>query len=278
MARQPKMRMKTLLLTLPFGALLATSAEARDISMRFDIYAGGVHAASGVYWATVERDKYRVEARTQTLGMLDKMFQWRSQTKASGRIVDGELTPQSAYHMGQNRRGKREIDIAFRPGQSTLATIKGTGKYDDDAKGPLPLAGAPLDALTGLTKAILAPRSAANPCGPEMDVFTGRRRNVVSFKALGPDLLKPTQYAAYNGPATKCQMFYERKVAFQEDLGKPQGEKKPRPDVYVWFAPSKAQDVAIPVRIETHSRYGHAVVHLMSLKVDDDIKLAHKAR
>ncbi len=254
----------------------------RDIQLSFRVFAGGVHALDATYRAHLGADKFSLIAWSRTAGVLDSLFKWRSKTRASGRVIEGALVPREFRHQGESRQGRREVSLHYAVGRPVMATIKGTGKYDDDSKGPLALAGSPSDVLTALTRVLLNPAASKNPCGQPFEVFTGKRRNGLRFKYLGTDRLKRSRYAAFSGPAVKCRMLYDRRVAFVEDLDKPRDEKreaekqKNAPKVIFWLAPRGQHSIAVPVRIETKSRYGTAIVHLTELRVDNELKLASK--
>ncbi len=263
------------------SAAMASEAKAQEIVLKFRVYTAGVHAVDAEYRASIDATSYEASATTKTQGLLDAMFEWRSSTKSAGKISDGMLLPNLFLHTGSNRLGTRDVKVEYAASGPYVATIKGSGKYQDDSKGPLELFGLPVDVMTALTRGLLHQAAGDNLCAPDMDVFTGKRRNTIRFEYLGPDKLKQNPYAAFSGEAVKCRLHYDRQIAFVEDWEKAQKKtanakkpEKPKVLVHVWFSPKDRMGINVPVRIETDSRFGIAIVHLMEFTLDNQIKLA----
>ena len=142
-----------------------------------------------------------------------------------------------------------------------------------------------IDVMTALTQGLLYKEAGGNLCAPDMDVFTGKRRNTIRFEYIGPENLKSSPYSSFVGEAIKCQMHYDRQIAFVEDWEKSQRKKaktdKPKEkrnvSVFVWLSPIENMGANIPVRIESNSRYGLSIIHLQEFRHGDEIKIARKA-
>jgi len=279
-----KSGMKFLLVGLMLS-VFAASAEAEEIALRFSVYTAGMHALDGQYQATISETGYHASATTKTMGMLDTLFEWRSTTTVAGLVEAGQLIPKTFDHQGQNRMGGRSIKVDFKADGPRVASIQGSGKYEDDSKGPAELYGLPIDVMTALTQGLLHKDVGGNLCAPNMDVFTGKRRNTIRFEYIGPEKLKPSPYTSFVGEAIKCQMHYDRQIAFVEDWEKSQRKKakqdkskeKEKVTVFVWLSPIDKMGANIPVRIESNSRYGLSIVHLQEFRHGDEIKIARKA-
>ena len=274
-----------------FGAVLGAGlllislapAAAQDIAMSFRVFTGGLHALDAHYQAAIGAERYRVTAQTHTMGLLDDFFKWRSTTVTRGRLEDGGFKPLAFNYVGENRMGRRQIDVDFAAPKAPMATVVGSGKYEDDSKGPRALLGLPIDLMTALTIGLLDKTDGDNLCAPAMDVFTGTRRSNVYFEYLGPEYLKRTAYGAYEGETIKCRMHYDRLIAFVDDYEKAQQEQreenreeKPKASVLVWIARHDKMGINVPVLIQAESHYGTALVHLAKFQLDDQIKLVAK--
>ena len=247
------------LLASPLSAAAAEPPLALDLGV--EMYAAGLHALSIDLSAELEGPRYRVEGRAQTRGLMDVLFRWRSTSQSGGRLGrDGEIFPELHRVQGEMRWGARETVLRYDP--EGRVQVRVTPPPEKERRKPVPPELAE-DTLDTLSAALLALREAKpeNACRRSAPVFDGRRRYDVRFEPVGPDVLKPSQYAMYAGPALKCRVEIVRIRGFQDD-----GEldEKPRKGAtWVWYARLPQAPVALPVRLEIETEYGYGIGHLV---------------
>ena len=247
-----------LLLAAPLPAAAAEPPLTLDLGV--EIYAAGVHALSLDLTAAIEDQRYRVEGQAQTRGMMDVLVRWRSRSHAEGRISrDGELRPELYRVTGQMRWSERETTVRYDE-SGRVAEVKVVPPPDKARRAaPAELSTDTLDSLSAALVALRAPDPAA-ACRQTAPVFDGRRRYDVRFHAVGEETLKQNEYSVFAGQALKCEVEIVRIRGFEED-GKPDEDPRER-KTWVWFARLPESPVALPVRLEIESQYGHGVAHL----------------
>jgi hypothetical protein len=246
------------LLAAPLPAAAAEPPLALDLGV--EIYAAGVHALSLDLMAEIDGRRYRVEGRAQTRGMMDVLVRWRSQSASEGRIAsDGELRPELHRVKGEMRWSNRETTLRYDE-QGRVAEVKVVPPPERRRSVPEALSTDTLDTLSAALVALRAP-DAASACRQTAPVFDGRRRYDVRFHAVGEEILKPSAFSIFTGPALKCEVEIVRIRGFQDD-GEPEEDVRER-KTWVWFARLPDAPVALPVRLEIESDFGHGVAHLV---------------
>lgn len=267
-------RLSAALLLAVFAATPAAADQRFTLEMSIDVYVGGMHGMKAAIKAERQGARYRVESRSQTLGLIDSFLNWRSMTHTVGKWSPSGPVPRLHRYRSASRWGERSVVTDyFADGRVETAYFKKGKKapFDDD-RVPIPnraLTGS-LDLLTAILAATAGGNNKSQPCGRRIPVFDGRRRYDVELLPAGSEALKKSKYSAYKGPAVKCRLAvtpiggFTKQWMAEAAARRAQGEKPF--DITVWFAADGKQQLHLPVRAEARNWLGWLIVHLSSYR------------
>lgn len=167
------MRLLVLLLMMLPAAALANSTRAT-----FDVYVGGIKAAT-LAVAGEERDgRYAVAGVMESAGVVGAFRHVRYDASARGQVAGGDLGPRRYSETLRNGGRTVEKSMTWRGG---VPLLRGGGKRDDDDLDPAAQVGTvdPLSAIWGVLRDVPEQRA----CGFSADIFDGARRARVRLGA-----------------------------------------------------------------------------------------------
>lgn len=255
--------------TIAASAASATATEA--LTVRYDVYLGGIHGLDAEFTLRRSADRYSFESVSQTHGFWSYLFRWESRSMGEGRIEGGRLVP--AVHRARSVGGgePRGLDILY-DAEGNVASVAIEPKSEETDRVPVPpaLIRGAMDATTGLIQALGA-MPPGGACGGTIPVYDGRRRFDVRLAPEGTKNLPPNRYSNFAGPASVCRLTFRnvaggrtpertafwRRVDAEGNAGFP---------TLVYLAPVAPGGEMMPVRVEVDSPFGWAIVHLKGVQ------------
>jgi hypothetical protein len=98
-------------------------------------------------------------------------------------------------------------------------------------------------------------------CDRTIAVFDGRRRYDMQISDRGEQMIKPSRYSLFAGPAHACYSKIRRIAGYALDAPK----KPPRDDGTFWLTQFTPDGPPVPVRMEFDGNWGTSVVHLVEV-------------
>lgn len=259
--------------------LLALPAWAAEQHLRYELYAAGLDAVEANATIRENGRAYSADLEAQTRGLLGRLVPWQGSFHSEG--VDGrDAMPLPLLHVSTARDRKHTQVQTYRYGGD------GTFKAYDvrtDGRDTTPKDVDPVltrDTTDALSAALASMRvvAAGKPCAGASEVFDGERRYRLVFHDLGRDVLKPSSYTIYGGPAEKCaaevvplQGKWHAKprgwLSIQE-----QGRKLGTLPL-VWMAAIEPGAAAVPVRVQVATAYGTLVMNVIGYANDRHMQL-----
>jgi hypothetical protein len=248
---------------VPNGLAVAPGAfDNAPANLAYQLYFGGLKALALDVEIDLSSALYRVRLSAHTEGLIDWIVDWTAHSSSEGSVAGGALHP--ARHRTESilRGSRRDTTLAFQQDGSIDAAVE--PPIDEDEREPVTAEQA-RGALDPISAVLIAARKVAaqGSCDQRVKVFDGRRRYDLAFSDGGPQVLQPTEYGSFSGPATLCLFRYIRIAGFQKPGGRwsnPRDEDR----VYrVWLAPIVAGLPPLPVRIEAEGTFGDLIVHLV---------------
>jgi len=239
---------------------LAEAAEPPPrISLVYDMHLGGLHMAQLEFAAEMEGDTYALRSETQTRGLFNALVGFVARVQTRGMLT--ENGPRPAHHRAANqwRGGDRWAEIHYGPDGRVDAAIHPPPEEDDRPKVPVEMRA---DTVDPLTAALAMWRGVDSPqaCEGEVRVFDGRRRYDLAFAPGGPGTWK-------NGPlrvpASLCTVRIHRLAGFSGSPWIP--ASRDVDEATVWLASADERLPPLPVRMESESAVGMAVIRLVSI-------------
>lgn len=243
-------------------ALVASPARAEPVSAQYQVYFGGLHVLNAE--AKWERGSgwYRLVAEAETQGFLGWLNPWKGTTESRGHIAGGKAVPSHHLNWGTDEdsdSGTRLVEISYDPGGDVVGTLV-QPEQDWDGRHPLP-AGAtegtldPLSVIVGLGELL----QNGGRCEGSFPVYDGRKRYDLIVSDIGEQVLEPTSYSIYAGPARGCRLDYEMLGGHRIERNKYADTARRR---VVWVARPAEGAPPIPVRLEIGTAYGALMGHI----------------
>ena len=211
----------------------AFAAFAVAENLRYDAQVAWFHAGTIEMALQVEANRYELSGAVTTSGATNRLFKWRGQFAATGRLVEG-FPITSAYLLLEDDGETREVLLAFGDRTTILAT-------NDEAEVlPLP-PGSDLMSVIFL----------ASHCFAETTVHDGEDHyRIIPERSAERNLRQGPEY--YSGPAKRCD------YRFRYDDGSTRR-------VSIWVADN--EQPRFPVRIQI--RVPFLPDGILRLRVDD---------
>jgi len=264
-------RTRLLAACLLAAPLLATALPVQAERLRLDyrVHVGGMTVMEVQALLSLTGDRYAIEMKGATQGMLGRIISWTTQSSTVGAITPAGPQPsryqvESAWR-GEPRNVRMEYDgkgglhVAADPspqaeGRETVPDSMRRGSTD------------PLSAHLG----VLLAAGRGEGCARTVPVYDGRRRYDLTFSDAGPEALAASRYSVFAGMTRHCRV-QSRTLAgrkLSEGTGFWQrGSDEERPPLDVWIAPLRPGGPVLPVRLETDSTFGGVLVHLAAVTV-----------
>lgn len=257
------------------GALAAGRADAAPaeaLTVRYDVYVGGIHGLEAEFTLRRAGGRYAFESVSQTFGFWSYLFRWESRSMGEGRIEGERFVP--AVHRARSIGGgePRGLDILY-DAEGNVASVEIEPKSEETDRVPVPpaLIRGATDATTGLMQ-VLAAMPAGGACGGTIPVYDGRRRFDVRLNPAGTTDLAPIRQSSFAGRASVCRLTFRnvaggrtpertmfwRRVDADGNAGFP---------TTVYLAPVAPGGEMMPVRVEVDTPLGWAIVHLKGVQV-----------
>lgn len=250
----------------------AGAAEDLRLDLTFAIYATGLHLVTLEANTAIGGDGYTMRARLKTEGMADWLTRFTQDAISTGTLVDNKPTPQRFHTLSDGRFGRRVIELLWdEAGAVRVAQLDPPlGAEDRTPILPETLPGAIDPSTANMLRALTATTGAA--CTGSSAVFDGRRRYNLHFTPAGEVTLAPSSYAAYAGPAQKCDVRFEAVGGYlrREVENTKLAESRA---ITIWLAEGVDRRAHIPVRLEVESGWGPLIIHLTRAVIDGQVKL-----
>ncbi len=253
-------------------------AGDRVLRVTYGVYVGGLFLASIDLETGLSPNEFEAEAFIKTEGLADALIETTATIASEGR-VDGSAIASKTYNSDIIDRKKRQlVSLEFVNGKPQ--TPNSFPEYDLKKR---PVSNFekrntidPLSAILSIMKGINA--SPQSPCGKKTKVFDGRRRFDLSMEFIENENVSSGKEGAYDGPAVKCWLGYKKIAGYKPYKDKLQKWKKSDwPDIYMWLAPMKEDEIHVPVRFFADTEYGAIVARATRLEVMSAEKYAETA-
>lgn len=255
--------------------------EQHVIGLKYNVYAGGIHALEATMDFNTSPDAYDVHVSANTQGFIGGLFPWSAVYTTKGHTEKGQLLPSLHKSKSVWKKSIKETNMMFsEDGQFEKAVEKEGSriKTRDDVSDKLTLNA--VDVLTA-TLQMLQTVSLDNNCNSTVPVFDGKRRFNLVFKKGKMTTLSKSKYSAYEGDALRCIVEVEPVAGFKKkDMKRGwlavQNHTKERDKMpTIWLAQIAENTPMVPVRMEIASSYGTVVAHLSDIERHDS-SLAQK--
>lgn len=255
----------SLLLVLP--AFAKTPMNKGQQSVRYDVYAGGIHALQADLNINAQgAERYDLSLNAKTYGLLAKMAPWQGTFESRG--WQGKDYKPEVHQSTATWRGEKEIKKYSynKDGGFKSYSVKKAGEKEVVRSVDSKLTQGTSDVLTATLNTMRA-IAKTGECSGSTEVFDGKRRFHLMFKQKNNVQLKASRWNAYTGPAVECTV--EVKPIAGKWHEKPRGwmsiqeqgrEKGTMPTV--WFAQMKEGEPAIPVKVRVKTSYGTLFMHV----------------
>ena len=239
---------------------LPMSAQARQVSISYDMFAGGLHALTATLTITRSSPEYAIRAELDTQGFIDFLVRWRSEQRSEGALRDHRAVPNLHTRDGEWRFQNRSTRLTYQADGDVEATIEPPPEADDRTPVSPAQRRGTIDLLSLVVQGAYAP-DAATACQGKAEIFDGRRRYDVGFTAAGWVDLKPQEYGSFGGKALHCRVQLTPVAGFRPDteeetgLGLPEG-------ISVWLTDDANTGIVVPVRFEAEIPFGRLIGHV----------------
>jgi hypothetical protein len=243
-----------------FAAASAAHAAAADpVRLRYDVYNSGFHAMTLTVNVTEEARSYRIAGQFETRGVIDVLMGLSSRVEAEGEIgPDGTVRPRRYASFSRIRGSDRRIVMDYRADGSVAVDAT----PDDEERTPVTPAQI-ANTVDALSAAVQISRTLAETgtCERTIPVFDGRRRYDMQISDRGEQIVKPSRYSLFAGPAHGCYSKIRRIAGYALDSPK----RLPRDDGTFWLTRVTPDGPPVPVRMEFDGNWGTSVVHLVEV-------------
>ena len=254
----------------------ARAAEDLRLDLTFAIHATGLHLMTLEANSVIAGDRYTMRTRMKTEGIADWLTRFTQDAESVGVLKDDRPTPSRFYTVSDGRFGRRIGELLWNEtGAVRVAQLEPPpGAEDRTPILPETLAGAVDPATANMLRALTASTHAA--CSGSSPIFDGRRRYNLHFTPAGAVELPPSSYAAYAGPAQKCDVRFESVGGYiRKDMDNTRLAESRA--ISIWLAEGVDRRAHIPVRLEVESGWGPLMIHLTRAVIDGVVRLQNVA-
>jgi len=239
--------------TVP-AAAAAVAEPAVDYRFAYEAYYSGFkigEADSRLRWAD---SRYAVDLHARSAGVLGWIMEIDQRATSQGRLAP---LPRAEHHRNHNADGDNRnwIELTFENGAARVVDADPDPAGEDRSAVPPDLLREALDPLSAAL-ALGFQTGQAGRCEASVPVFDGRRRYDTVLDHLGEE--------TYTGPAgprqtLRCGFRFVRRAGYR-----PAAKRWKGISGTLWMQQLDAGLPLLPVRVEIHTSYGTAYVHMVS--------------
>ncbi len=240
-------------------AAVHAAAAAEPLRLRYDVYNSGFRVLTFTVNVREETRSYRLDGQFETRGMVDVLMGLSSRVEAEGEIgAGGTVRPRRYASFSHIRGSNRHIVMDYRADGSVAVDAT----PDDEERTPVAPAQI-VNTVDALSAAVQISRSLTETgtCERTIPVFDGRRRYDMQISDRGEQMVKPSRYSLFAGPAHACYSKIRRIAGYTLDAPK----RPPRDDGMFWLTRLIPDGPPVPVRMEFDGNWGTSVVHLVEV-------------
>ena len=256
--------------------LLATSAgaaEQKAVELDYQVWAGGLQAMSLETRMLRSQERYQVDVKVQSAGMLGRFFPFKLKAHSEGtRPVEGQATPRpDQYEVRSKWRDQNRL-VAIRYDDAARPVVEVDPPAEDDNRDPVPM-----DQIVGTVDpmsavlTLLERTARLGRCQGEVPVFDGRRRYDMVIRHIGPTEVSASRYSPYAGPAVECRAGMKRIGGFWNNTKTDEHDYK---ELRIFLAPLREDVPPVPVRLEAKNDFFSIIIHMVDARFGDDVQPA----
>jgi hypothetical protein len=249
---------------LAFGG---QSAIAKSIDLKYRIFVGGLETGEVKLFINHGKDTYHVKSEIRSLGLVDVLIKFRSNSFSRGRITNNIVSPLRHEAHNMWRGDPRSVVMSYNEKGPDMVEVAPSPKDDDRLPVKDEMKLATVDALSAALVTSLSALSEENRCNKSVPIFDGRRRYNIHIKGETEQVVEGP---VFSGDAYRCKLVIERIAGHSNSPWMPQSDDE---SGNVWFARLAPAWTPIPVRFEADIGMGSVVIHLVHASGEDiDIK------
>jgi hypothetical protein len=244
------------------GLLMAAPATAQGrLDAKYEASLAGLPIGKGAWIVDISEDQYQAAVSGATTGLMKSIGGGNGTGASQGRIVSGQLVPQT-YASTVNYGKKAEtIRISLGGGNVKDSSIEPEPPVNPDR---IPVTDAHrrsvLDPMTG---SLLKVAGTGDPLSPDacrnkiMSVFDGRMRYDLRLDYKRMETVKADK--GYHGPVVVCGVTFTPIAGYVPDRASIKYVAAQR-DMEIWFAPIAGTRVLAPYRISIPTPLGTGLI------------------
>lgn len=246
---------------MPGSALAETTLRAN-----YEVTLGALQVATGGWTVEVSGNRYSMEARGRTTGLVNILAHGSGSASAQGTVNGTRLVP-TAYKLDiQSRNSLDQIRIALAGGSVKTLSVEPVPKPSDERE---PLTESHKRGVLDPISAGVIPGAGAEGVGPgvcsrTLAVFDGRQRfNLeLSFKRI--EMVKAQK--GYSGPVVVCGIRYEPLGGHYPARASTRVMRESR-DMEAWYAPLSGTPFVAAYRLAIPTAVGTIVLQAVSFEI-----------
>ncbi len=251
--------------------LLANSAavaEQKAVELDYQIWTGGLQAMSLETRMFRRQDRYQVDVKVESVGMLARFFPFKLSARSQGMSQFGSLDDlqPDQYDVRSKWRDQDRL-VAIRYEDAAKPKIEVNPPAEDDDRDPVPM-----EQIVGTVDpvsaamALIEQTAAQGHCKGEIPVFDGRRRYNMRVRHIGPSFVSPSDYSPYAGPAVECRAGVKRIGGFWNNS---KAHEHKYDEVRIFLAPILDDVPPVPIRLEAKNDFFSIIIHMVDARLSD---------
>lgn len=241
------------------GCTAPASAQGR-LEAQYEASLAGIPVGRGAWTIDISDDQYSAAARGGSSGLLNVFANASGSGAAQGRIVNGQLAPQSYTATTTSSRKSETIRLALSGGAIKELTIEPDPPVDPHR---IPVTDAQkrnvLDPMTG---SLLRASGSGDPLSPDTcrgttPIFDGRMRYDLKLEFKRMETVRADK--GYRGPAVVCGVTFAPLSGYIADRPAIKYLIAQR-HMEAWFVPIAGTRVMVPFRVMVPTPFGQAVL------------------
>ena len=247
--------------------LIADSAWSFEFELKltYQVQWGNVKIAEAEAEWVFEEDSYVMSGASQTMGIADKMRNFRGTSSVSGSTANGIFQPLALKITSISNKQKKQAETSWSPTNGAIKTTRNP-KIDGEKVFPLrqnSISGS-IDPFSALLITMDTIRQTGR-CEGKYRVYDGLRTAILTFHDLGEQNLIKDRPSAFSGSTIKCGVVSKSKGGHR--INNRWRKKNREKDDIVMFISEVKPAVFIPVRIEVATPVGKIIsrLHMPSL-------------
>jgi len=238
-----------------------TTVQAAPLTLQYLVGWGHVTLAEAEISYSRSENLYLLESVGRTLGFLDFFFPWHGKAETKGLIDSGGRRPLHHEHEGTLEEKTRWTRVNWDNAGRPLTEAIPPPDPQTVTMVPEPLMTGTNDPFTAILS-LLDHLARSGRCEGIARVWDGRRRYDISVVHLGGEDLVADRPWAYEGPAIRCALDFERIGGFRREAPNWRNEDaREAAQRLIWVAEIGPDQWAL-VRAELETRYGTVIGRL----------------